>query len=107
MVESIESDELEISVTSRSVPCPTIREDALGGEWFGDYLLVGELALGGMAEVFLAVKEGIAGFLKVVVIKRVMPQFSTNIEFVRMFVDEARLAARLEHPNIVRTYEFG
>lgn len=77
------------------------------GERFGKYLLVGEIAVGGMAEVFLAVHKGVESFIKVVVIKRVLPHLSNNPEFVRMFCDEARLAARIEHPNIVRTYEFG
>src|ERR1041385_7769696 len=77
------------------------------GERFGKYLLVGDIAVGGMAEVFLAVHKGVGGFIKVVVIKRVLPHLTSNPEFVRMFVDEARLEARLEHPNIVRTYEFG
>jgi serine/threonine protein kinase len=77
------------------------------GERFGKYLLVGEIAVGGMAEVFLAVHKGVEGFIKVVVIKRVLPHLVSNSDFIRMFVDEARLEARLEHPNIVRTYEFG
>src|ERR1041385_3029331 len=77
------------------------------GERFGKYLLVGDIAVGGMAEVFLAVHKGVEAFIKVVVIKRVLPHLSNNPDFVRMFVDEARLEARLEHPNIVRTYEFG
>ncbi len=79
----------------------------LVGERFGKYLIVGEVALGGMAEVFLAVQRGIEGFTKAMVLKRVLPQYRTDHDFVRMFIDEARLAARLEHPNIVRTYEFG
>ena len=77
------------------------------GERFGKYLIVGELAVGGMAEVFLGVHRGLEGFQKSVVIKRVLPAFTTNASFVQMFVGEARIAARLEHPNIVRTYEFG
>src|SRR5678815_655591 len=77
------------------------------GERFGKYLLVGDIAVGGMAEVFLAVHKGVEGFIKVVVIKRVLPHLINNTDFTRMFVDEARLEARLEHPNIVRTYEFG
>lgn len=77
------------------------------GERFGKYLLVGEIAVGGMAELFLAVHRGVEGFIKAVVIKRVLPHLNNNPEFVRMFVEEARLEARLEHPNIVRTYEFG
>ena len=79
----------------------------LNGERFGKYLLVGEIARGGMGEVFLAVQQGLEGFSKVVVIKRVVSHLTTNSDFVRMFIDEARLAARLEHPNIVKTYEFG
>ncbi|HZJ67244.1 MAG TPA: serine/threonine-protein kinase, partial [Kofleriaceae bacterium] len=77
------------------------------GERFGKYLLVGEIAIGGMAELFLAVHKGVEGYIKVVVIKRVLPHLSNNPDFIRMFIDEARLTARLEHPNIVRTYEFG
>ncbi len=108
----LDDDEPEISVSAvmRAQPEPDADDtDPHGvvGERFGKYLLVGELAVGGMAEVFLAVQKGLEGFVKVVVIKRVLPHFSTNAEFIRMFVDEARLAARLEHPNIVRTYEFG
>lgn len=105
-----DDDEPEISVSAAMrAPSEEVAEgdDNVVGERFGKYLLVGELAVGGMAEVFLAVQKGLEGFLKVVVIKRVLPHFSTNLEFIRMFVDEARLAARLEHPNIVRTYEFG
>src|SRR3954462_6686154 len=77
------------------------------GERFGKYLLVGEIAAGGMAEGFLAVQKGGEGVIKVVVIKGLLAHLTNNPEFVQMFVDEARLEARLEHPNIVRTYEFG
>ncbi|NVB84085.1 MAG: serine/threonine protein kinase [Kofleriaceae bacterium] len=77
------------------------------GEHLGKYVLVGELAKGGMAELFLALHKGPEGFLKVVVVKRVLPHLTQNAEFVQMFADEARLAARLEHANIVRTWEFG
>lgn len=77
------------------------------GEHLGKYVLVGELAKGGMAELFLAIHKGPEGFLKVVVVKRILPHLTQNEEFVQMFADEARLAARLEHANIVRTWEFG
>jgi serine/threonine-protein kinase len=76
------------------------------GERFGKYLLVGELATGGMAEIFLAVHGGLEGVLKVVALKRVLPHLSSSPEFTQMFIDEARIVARLDHPNIVRTYEF-
>lgn len=82
-------------------------EHVLEGEELGRYLLVGELATGGMAEIFLAVQKGLEGVLKVVVVKRVLPHLTSHPNFRQMFADEARVAARLEHPNIVRTYDFG
>lgn len=103
-----ESSDPEISVsTIVHVPAEELKDTNIVGERFGKYLLVGEIAVGGMAEVFLGVHKGLEGFIKVAVIKRVLPHFSNHDEFVRMFIDEARLAARLEHPNVVRTYEFG
>jgi eukaryotic-like serine/threonine-protein kinase len=76
------------------------------GEQFGKYVLVGEIGVGGMAEVFLALQTGLQGFLKVVTLKRVLPHLASH-DFIAMFIDEARIAARLEHPNIVKTFEFG
>lgn len=73
----------------------------------GQYRLVRKLARGGMAEIFLAVQQGPQGFEKVVVLKWMLPELCASEEFVRMFLDEARLAARLEHPNIVRVYGMG
>jgi serine/threonine protein kinase len=102
-----EPSEPEISIGSHVVSKPDEFKGNIVGERFGKYLLVGEIAVGGMAEVFLAVHKGVESFIKVVVIKRVLPHLTSNPDFVRMFIDEARLAARLEHPNIVRTYEFG
>ena len=81
--------------------------DQLRGERFAKYLLVGEIAQGGMGEVFVAVQQGLEGFSKIVVVKRVLRHLTSDSEFTRMFIDEARLAARLEHSNIVKTYEFG
>jgi eukaryotic-like serine/threonine-protein kinase len=106
--EEASEPEISVSAVMRAHGDDVLAGDAaLSGERFGKYLLVGELAVGGMAEVLLAVHKGLEGFIKVVVIKRVLPHHAANIDYVRMFVDEARLAARLEHPNIVRTYEFG
>ena len=102
-----EPSEPEISIGSHIGSKTDEFKGNIVGERFGKYLLVGEIAVGGMAEVFLAVHKGVEGFIKVVVIKRVLPHLTSNPDFVRMFIDEARLAARLEHPNIVRTYEFG
>jgi serine/threonine protein kinase len=74
---------------------------------FGDYTLIKKLATGGMGEVFLARQEQGAGFERYVAIKRILPELSGDDEFVRMFLDEARLAARLNHPNVVQIYDLG
>ncbi|HSN97842.1 MAG TPA: serine/threonine-protein kinase, partial [Candidatus Nanopelagicales bacterium] len=73
----------------------------------GKYRLIAELGHGGMAEVFLAVAQGPAGFNKLTVIKQIRPQLADDPEFLAMFLDEARLAARLNHPNVVQTNEVG
>lgn len=72
---------------------------------FGRYLLLKRIAVGGMAELFLAQDTAEGG--RLVVIKRILPYLSTEVEFVRMFLDEARIAAQLDHPNIVHTFELG
>ncbi len=74
---------------------------------FGRYRLIGIMASGGMARLYLAVMTGVDSFTRVVALKRVLPQFGRSREFVRMFVNEGQLAARLDHPNIVRIYELG
>jgi len=71
----------------------------------GTYDLLAELGQGGMAEVYLAVVRGPAGFVKLRVIKRLKADLSLDPDFQTMFLDEARLAARLDHPNIVHTVE--
>src|SRR5690242_21278984 len=60
-----------------------------------------------MAEIFLAKVSGLSGFQKLVVIKRILPQLATNNDFVEMFLDEARIAATLQHPNVVQMYDVG
>ncbi len=74
---------------------------------FGKYFLVRKLAEGGMAEIFLAKQVGVEGFEKNVVIKRMLQHLSSVPDFVSMFLDEARLAARLSHPNIVTIADLG
>jgi serine/threonine-protein kinase len=73
----------------------------------GKYQLLAVLGRGGMAEVFLALSRGAMGFDKLAVIKRLRPGMADDESFRRMFLDEARLAARLNHPNVVHTYEAG
>jgi serine/threonine protein kinase len=70
------------------------------------YRLTEKIGSGGMAEVFHAIGEGPAGFERPFVIKRIHPRLSGATEFVRMFVDEAKISARLIHPNIVQVFEF-
>ena len=73
----------------------------------GPYRIERRLAAGGMAEVFVARREGLHGFSKRVALKRILPQYASDPDFVWMFIDEARLAAMLEHPNIVQVFDFG
>ena len=73
----------------------------------GKYEILRKLAQGGMAQVYLAKQQGIDGFEKVVVIKRILPHLAESDEFVQMFLDEARTAADLRHANIVNIYEVG
>jgi serine/threonine-protein kinase len=74
---------------------------------YGKYFLIKKLAEGGMAEIFLAKQVGVEGFEKNVVIKRMLPHLSAASDFVSMFLDEARLAASLTHPNIVQISDLG
>lgn len=71
------------------------------------YFIERRLAAGGMAEVFVAKRVGPHGFEKRVALKRILPQFAIDTDFVYMFIDEARLAARLDHANIVQVFDFG
>ena len=72
----------------------------------GKYTLLGKIADGGMAEVFLAVTGGLGGFQKRVALKLILPHFTRDDSFVRSFVNEARICGQLQHPNLVQVYEF-
>ncbi len=74
---------------------------------FGKYLLLEKIATGGMAELFRAVIAGDQGFEKLVAIKRILPHLTDQHEFIHAFIGEAKLAALLQHPNIVQVYDFG
>ncbi|MDP2275918.1 MAG: serine/threonine-protein kinase [Archangium sp.] len=73
----------------------------------GKYTLLRKLATGGMAEVFLARADGPMGFAKKCVVKRILPHFNDDPRFIEMFLGEARLAAELNHPNLVQIFDFG
>jgi serine/threonine-protein kinase len=80
--------------------------DAVGAvQIIGRYALCGEIAAGGMATVHYGRLLGPAGFSRTVAIKRLHPQYAKDPEFVTMFLDEARLAARVRHPNVVSTFD--
>ncbi|HEV8237795.1 MAG TPA: TonB family protein [Thermoanaerobaculia bacterium] len=76
-------------------------------EQFGAYTLLDRVALGGMAEVWKARMEGVEGFRKTVAIKKILPHLTDSVDFVTMFIDEAKLAAQLNHPNIIHIYDLG
>ena len=80
---------------------------AAGRVPYGRYHLTARIGAGGMAEVFRAVVKGPEGFERELVLKRVLPKFSSNVQFVSMFVNEAKICALLSHPNVVQIYEFG
>jgi serine/threonine protein kinase len=73
----------------------------------GRHRLVVEIGRGGMGTVYVALASGPAGFRKLKVVKRLRPQLATDPHFLMSFLDEARLSARLNHPNIVQTLEVG
>lgn len=74
---------------------------------FGPYTLLRRLAVGGMAEVYVAKAEGIGGFEKLVAIKVIHPRFSEDQTFIQMLVDEAKLSVLLTHVNVAQTFDLG
>ncbi len=74
---------------------------------FGKYTLIRHLATGGMAELYLSLQRSISGFEKLIVIKKILPRYAADREFIDMFLDEARIAATLNHPNIVQIFDVG
>jgi serine/threonine protein kinase len=74
---------------------------------FGKYTLFERIGRGGMADVFKARVQGPAGFERVFVVKRILPHLSDDPTFTKMFIEEAKMSARLSHPNIVQVFELG
>ncbi len=104
----------DIAATQRiQIPPPAARTGVLEvpaepqEQTFGQYTLLEKIAAGGMAEVWKARMRGVEGFQKTVAIKKILPHMTDNDEFVGMFIDEAKLAAQLSHPNIVHIYDLG
>jgi serine/threonine-protein kinase len=74
---------------------------------FGKYTLMRKLAVGGMAELFLALQRSVAGFEKLIVVKRILPHLAKDRAFVDLILQEARVSATLNHPNICHIYDVG
>jgi eukaryotic-like serine/threonine-protein kinase len=89
-----------------AVPRTTAGEGTLLAR-LGRYQLVTKLAVGGMAEVYLARHGELAGYRTLVVVKKVLPNLASQPEFITMFLDEARIASLLDHPNVVHIVEVG
>ncbi|MFT5354510.1 MAG: hypothetical protein ACI9KE_001715 [Polyangiales bacterium] len=73
----------------------------------GPYIIDRRLATGGMAELFIAERQGPHGFRKRVALKRILPQYLGDPDFKAMFIDEAKVAARMSHPGVVQVFDFG
>jgi len=78
-----------------------------GERQFGPYRLVRQIAVGGMAELYLAKARGIAGFEKYVALKMIHPNFSSDEQFIEMLIDEAKISVQLQHVNIAQTFDLG
>ncbi|MFZ5471182.1 MAG: serine/threonine protein kinase [Myxococcota bacterium] len=88
-----------------SQPQVSLAPDAFSGRKLGKYELICRLSAGGMSELFLAFQLGLAGFRKLVVLKRILPDIQGQEEFVRLFLDEAKITAAFNHPHIAHVYD--
>lgn len=78
-----------------------------GLSFIGDYKIIKKIAEGGMADIYLGMKQGISGFRKLLVIKLINRLFSNSSDFIKRFMDEAKVCAYLNHKNIVQVYDHG
>ena len=92
-------------MTDTKTPMP--REVLPPGKRIGRYELADRLAMGGMAEIFLACERGNFGLERMVVVKRILPHLAMHDRFVEMFLQEAKFVARMNHPNVVQIFELG
>jgi TonB family protein len=89
---------------AKAEPLPAVAENP---NEVGDYVLLGMIARGGMAEIYKAKKKGVKGFEKVIAIKKILSGYGEDDKYIEMLVDEAKIAAELTHPNIVQIYDLG
>src|SRR5262252_10837347 len=93
------------SASDPRVPTGSIPDVRGVGTYFlGRYRVVDEIGIGGMASVHLARMDGPGGFQKWVAIKRIHPHLIEDESFIQMFLDEARVAARISHPNVASVF---
>jgi serine/threonine protein kinase/DNA-binding response OmpR family regulator len=90
-----------------SVFAPMVEKKAETGEEVGGYEILGPIARGGMAEIYKAKKKGVKGFEKIIALKKILSGYGEDQKYIEMFVDEAKIAAQLTHPNIVQIYDLG
>ncbi len=107
LAEPSEDTALIVREVDRAQRAPAPNPEFKEGEHFGRFTLLELLGIGGMAEVYRAQQTGLAGFEKTVVVKRILPHLAREARFVSMFLEEARLAARITHPNVVQIYDIG
>jgi serine/threonine-protein kinase len=100
-------DEPKTRVLETPTPGPPVRASIVARRRIGAYELVRRVAHGGMATVYLGRQVGAAGFEKVVALKLIHPHLADEPEFLSMFLDEARIAARLHHPHVVEILNLG
>jgi len=101
-----------VPIPAPTAPAPPRRPSpppltSSGPDRFGQYKILERIAAGGMAELSKARLSGAEGFQKIVAIKKILPHLADNEEFIAMFADEAKLAAQLNHPNIVHIFDLG
>lgn len=106
MASTEESGPAVTTVTVEETQAAEVNGDLIE-QTLGKYRLVRHLATGGMAEIYLAEQAGPEGFAKEIVIKRILPHLAKDAQFTDMFLDEARLASNLNHPNIGQILELG
>ncbi|MCX6554562.1 MAG: protein kinase [Candidatus Aminicenantes bacterium] len=101
---AIESKKISVKEETKpeKKPAPVDNPNELG-----DYVLLGLIARGGMAEIYKAKRKGVKGFEKIIAIKKILSGYGEDDKYVEMLVDEAKIAAELSHPNIIQIYDLG